>query len=152
MTRVLVSLVLMLFVAQAARAQTAERRLYTMSSAMKQDLEARQFDSGQVEQVVNSVAAGLASGDLKPILDKAAPTLRITAGATNTTGSKDRLASYKARLLKDPSLRRDVVDEDQFILKGDEVGLARGTIWIDAQCLDDACSKKKSSIVTINLP
>jgi hypothetical protein len=152
MRRAFLSVALITFAAAAALAQTAERRLYTMSPEMRRDLEARQFDSGQVEQVVNGVAQGLATGDLKSILDNAGPTIRVTAGKTNTVVKKEKLASFKERLLKDPALRKDVTDEEQFILKGDEVGLARGAFWIDVQCLDDACSKKKSTIATINLP
>lgn len=152
MRRAFLSVAVVLLAAGAALAQTAERRAYTMSPDMRRDLEARQFDSGQIEGVVNGVAQGLANGDLKPILDNAAPKIRITAGKTNTVVKKEKLASFKDRLLKDSSLQKDVTDENQFILKGDEVGLARGTFWIDVQCLDDACSKKKSTIATINLP
>lgn len=136
----------------SALAQLAERRVYTMSAGMRHDLEARQFDAGQIEGIVNGVALGLSSGDLKPILDNAAPTLRVTSGTANTVMKKEKLAAFKSRLLKDPAFGRDVADEEQFILKGDEVGLARGAIWIDAQCLDDDCTKKKSVIVTLNLP
>ena len=152
MRRLVLALAFAALSTQASLAQLAERRAYTMSDTMRRDLEAHQFDSGQVESIVNGVASGLADGDLKPILDHAAPNLRITTGKTNAVVKKEKLAAFKDRLLKDPSLRRDVTDEKQFILRGDEVGLAQGTIWIDAQCLDDDCTKKKSEVVTLNLP
>lgn len=146
-----VALSLVLSGLTGASAQMAERRAYTMSAGMRQNLELHQFDPGQIEGVVNGVALGLASGDLQPILDNAAPTLRVTSGTTNEIVQKDKLASFKDRLLKDEALRRDILDEGQFIVKGDEVALARGAIWIDVQCLDDDCTKKKSAIVTFNL-
>ena len=152
MRRLVLALAFAALGTQSGSAQLAERRAYTMSDGMRHDLEAHQFDSGQVESIVNGVASGLADGDLKPILDNAAPNLRVTTGNTNAVIKKEKLSAFKDRLLKDPSLRRDVTNEAQFILRGDEVGLAGGAIWIDAQCLDDDCTKKKSAIVTLNLP
>ena len=40
----------------------------------------------------------------------------------------------------------------QGVVRGDEIGLARGIFWISQACLDQACTQKKISLVTINLP
>jgi hypothetical protein len=135
-----------------ALAQTAQRQLYKISPGLQQDLEAHQLDSGQVESVVNAIAQGLAAGDIAPILDQATSDLRITDGSTNVVIKKEQLAQYQKKLLSVPDLGKSIIDDDQVIIKGNEVGLARGTFWIAQKCLDDACSKKKSALVTINLP
>ena len=132
--------------------QTAERRLYAVSPSLKQDLDAHQFDAQGFEGAVNAIATGLASGDLAPILAQSAPTLRVTEGRTNKVVAKDQLGAFGTKLLKTPHLREDVTNDDQVIVRGDEVGLARGSFWLDQQCLDAACTQKKTVLVTINLP
>lgn len=135
-----------------ALAQTAQRQLYKMSPSLQQDLEAHQLDRAQVEGVVNAIAQGLAANDLAPILDQAAENLRVTDGSKNVAIKKEQLAQYQKKLLSVPDLGKSITDDDEVIIRGNEVGLARGTFWIAQTCLDDACSKKKSALVTINLP
>ncbi len=139
-------------VGAGALAQTVERQTYVMSAKMHHDLDARQFDSHRIEQIVGGVAQALNTKSLGPILDMSAPEIRITDGNVNKVVKKQQLAAFKARLFADATLKSDVTDESQFTLKSDEVGLARGTIWIKEECLDDSCSQKKTSIITINIP
>ncbi len=135
-----------------AFAQTAERRVYAASPELRRDLEAHDFDVGQVEGVVNGIVQGIASGDLGPILDRTAPNVRVTDGVANRVIPKTQLGAFGDRLLKTATLERAVMDESQVIVRGDEIGLAGGEIWVAQSCAAPDCSEKKSSIVTINLP
>lgn len=127
-----------------ALAQTARQQLYKMSPGLQQDLKAHQLDSAQIEDVVNAIAQGLAANDLAPILDQATANLRVTDGSKNVEIKKEQLAQYQKKLLSVPDLGKSVTDDDEVIIKGNEVGLARGTFWIAQTCLDDDCSKKKA--------
>ncbi len=143
---------LLVLAAAGAAAQTAVRQTYTVSPGLRQDLEAHRFDAAQFEGAVNGIATGLASGDLGPIVDQAGPDLRITDGAVNKVVPKTELGDLGRKLLKSPHLREDVTDDSQVIVRGDEIGLARGAFWLDQACLDTACTQKKTALVTINLP
>ncbi|KMO40875.1 hypothetical protein VQ02_06760 [Methylobacterium variabile] len=138
--------------ASSASAQNAERRTYVLSGELRRDLDAHQFDAAQYEGAVTGIAEGLASGDLARVLDRATPTIRVTDGDRNTIVAKDRLGALGDKLLKSAGLRDDVMDDSQTIVRGDEIGLARGIFWISQACLDQACTQKKISLVTINLP
>ncbi len=149
---VLAGLAAVLLTASSASAQNAERRTYVLSGELRRDLDAHQFDAAQYEGTVNGIAAGLASGDLARVLDRATPTIRVTDGGRNTVVAKDRLGVLGDKLLKSAGLRDDVMDDSQTIVRGDEIGLARGTFWISQACVDQACTQKKILLVTINLP
>ena len=133
-------------------AQQVERRAFTIGSALKRDLDAHQLDSAQIEDVADGVVEGISTGNAMAIIDHAGADVRVTAGDTNKVVGKSELTDYVKRLLAAPRLREDVLDNDEVVIKDDEVGLARGTFWIRQSCVYSACRKKKSSIVTINLP
>jgi hypothetical protein len=135
-----------------AYGQNAERRTYVLSADLRRDLDAHQFDAQEYEGTVNGIAEGLASGNLAQVLDRAGPMIRVTEGARNTIIAKGQLGALGAKLMKTAGLRDDVMDDSQTIVRGDEIGLARGTFWINQACLDSACTEKKISLVTINLP
>lgn len=137
---------------QVASAQNVERQKYVMSASMHHELDARDFNSGRIEEIVSGISQALTAKDLGPILNASSPEVRITENGMNKVVKKEQLASFQDRLFKDPALRSAVSDESQFILKSDSIGLARGTFWINEQCLNDACDQKKTLIVTINLP
>ncbi|MFB0493658.1 hypothetical protein ABIE45_006314 [Methylobacterium sp. OAE515] len=136
----------------SAKAQDVERRNYVLSSDLRRDLDAHQFDVGQYEGTVNGIAEGLASGNLAQVLDRALPTIRVTDEGKNTLIAKGKLGALGQKLLNVPGLHDDVMDDQQTIVRGDEIGLARGTFWISQACVDQACTQKKISLVTINLP
>ncbi len=137
---------------QIASAQNVERQNYVMSASMHQELDRREFNSGRIEQIVNGISQALNGKSLAPILDASSPQVRITQNGVNKVVKKEQLARYKDLLFKNPALRSAIADESQFILKSDSIGLARGTFWINEQCLNVACDQKKTSIITINLP
>ena len=136
-----------------ACAQNVQRQQsYVMSDEMRHDLDERQFDSARVERIVNGISEAASAEDLGPILDASAANIRITDASMNKVVDKKDLAAFKSRLFADGHLAAAVADESRFILRSESIGVAGGEFWLSEDCLDAECVKKKTQIVTINLP
>ena len=132
--------------------QNVQRQSYTMSSAMHQELDQRQFDSGRIEQIVVGLNDAFQSGDLGPIIDASSAEVRITDKGLNKVMEKKDIALFKSRILGDPSSASGIVDENRFILRSEAIGINGGEFWVSEECVDAECTKKKTHIITINLP
>ena len=132
--------------------QNVQRQSYTMSGAMHEELDKRQFDSARIEQIVGGLSDAFLSSDVGPIIEASSAEVRITEKGLNKVMEKKDIALFKSRLLGDPTLAAAMADESRFILRSEGIGINGGEFWISEDCVDPQCTQKKTQIITINLP
>lgn len=126
------------------------RRLYVMSEDLWGVLQEHGFESSAVEQAIRMIASFIGNSGQVSILALLAPTVAFSIKGNSQDLSGTAAVHQLAILREVPNSIETISDESKFIVRSDELGLASGMIWLNAD--GDAASMSIGvQLTTVNV-
>ena len=105
-------------------------------------------DAAQYETVFNAFKAAVVSGDRAAVVEEVHFPLNI-AGGKKITGPGEFQRSYEKIIT--PAVVKAVSEQDfgKVFVNQQGVMIGDGQVWLNGQCLDQACTKTEVKVITI---
>lgn len=105
-------------------------------------------DADQYERVFNAFKAAVIAGDRPQVVEHVRFPLRV-AGGKQISGPGEFQRSYESIITPAVVKALKAQDFDSVFVNAQGVMLGDGQVWINGQCLDQACARTEVKVVTI---
>ncbi|MBH1644065.1 hypothetical protein I5U75_11425 [Stenotrophomonas maltophilia] len=105
-------------------------------------------DAAQVEKVFNAFKAAVVGGDRAAVVEEVRFPLNV-GGGKKSTGPGEFQRNYEKIIT--PAVVKAVSEQDfgKVFVNQQGVMIGSGQVWLNGQCLDQACTKTEVKVITI---